>query len=301
MPTLATLDDAMRRSGRLVPAVNRLGGGMIATTGPNQPLRVVGADAVVYQLRQPSGRSFALRCLLTDHPEPGLPERYRGLASAPAVTKLRESPSSPVVGSVHYFADGLSLAGADFRSLHHPIMAMDWVDGSTLIAAVDRACRAGDTQRLDALAGAWLAAVDDLEAAGFSHGNLTADNVMVRADGRVVLVDYDTAFWPGSARPSSTESTPGYRHPAGLSTGPDRRDRYPSLLIYASLRALAHWPDLREEYGDAAETSGGALLFAPRDLADPDGSALFRAQRSIQDPPTRALIGILGEASHHRP
>ncbi|MGH2531989.1 MAG: hypothetical protein ACRDJW_06735 [Thermomicrobiales bacterium] len=301
MPTIATLDDAMRRSGRLVPAINRLGGGMIAMSGPIQPLRATGADAVVYQLRQPSGRSIALRCLLIDHPEPGLAERYRGLASAPAVAKLRESPSSPVVGNVHYIADGLSLPGADFRSLHHPVMAMDWVDGPTLIESVDRACRAGDSDLLEALADAWLAAVDDFEAAGFSHGNLTADNIMVRSDGRIVLVDYDTAFWPGSARPASTESTPGYRHPAGLTTGPDRRDRYPALLIYASLRALAHWPDLREEYGDPPETAGGVLLFAPRDLADPHDSALFRTLRSIQDPPTRALIGILGEASHHRP
>ena len=61
MPTLAALDDAMLRPGRAVPAVNRLGGGAIAMAGADQPWRMVGATAVVYQLRQPSGRVFALR------------------------------------------------------------------------------------------------------------------------------------------------------------------------------------------------------------------------------------------------
>src|SRR3712207_2909453 len=65
MPTLAELDAAMLRPGRSVPAVSRLGGGTIAMAGTDQPWRVVGQSAAVYQLRQPNGRVLALRCPLT--------------------------------------------------------------------------------------------------------------------------------------------------------------------------------------------------------------------------------------------
>jgi len=46
MPTLTLLDDAMLRGGRMVPAINRLGGGQIAMAGSQQPWRVVGAESV---------------------------------------------------------------------------------------------------------------------------------------------------------------------------------------------------------------------------------------------------------------
>ena len=74
MPTLTHLDDAMLRAGRMVPAINRLGGGMIAMAGAT-PWRVIGNQAVVYQLRQSSGRVFALRCLLADTNDPALSDR----------------------------------------------------------------------------------------------------------------------------------------------------------------------------------------------------------------------------------
>jgi serine/threonine protein kinase len=300
MPNLTTIDDAMRRPARMVPGIQRLGGGRIALAGPNQPWRVAGADAVVYQLQQPSGRNLALRCFLADHPEPGLAERYRGLASQPTIKKLRAAPGSPLVGDITYIADGLTLPAADLRSVHLPLVAMDWVDGPTLLNAVDDACRAGDRAYLEQLAGAWLDAVDLLDSTGFTHGDLTGDNLLVSPNGQIVLVDYDTAFWPGAARPSVTDATPGYRHPAGL-PGPSHRDRYPGLVIFASLRALSQWPELREQFGDPAGTRNGALLFGAHDLANPDESKLFAALRSLVDPPTRALIGVLREASKMRP
>jgi serine/threonine protein kinase len=300
MPNLTTIDDAMRRPARMVPGIQRLGGGRIALAGPNQPWRISGNDAAVYQLQQPAGRNLALRCFLADHPEPGLAERYRGLASQPTIKKLRAAPGSPLVGDITYIPDGLTLPTADLRSVHLPLVAMDWVDGPTLLNAVDDACRAGDRAYLEQLTGAWLDAVNLLESAGFTHGDLTGDNLLVSPNGQIVLVDYDTAFWPGAARPSVTDATPGYRHPAGL-PGPSHRDRYPGLVIFASLRALSQWPELREQFGDPPGTRDGALLFSAHDLANPDESKLFAALRSLIDPPTRALIGVLREASRMRP
>ncbi len=296
MPTLTLLDDAMLRPGRMVPAVNRLGGGTIAMAGSTQPWRVVGTNAVVYQLRQSTGRVIVLRCFLEDELEPTLGDRYMGLASDQNLRRLRGLPHSPIVGGLAYLADGLTFPAADFRSAHLPIVAMDWVMGPTLIAAADRACRAGDRQYLANLAAAWLTMVDALAESDFAHGNLTGDNAMVRAREGIALVDYDTASWPGSPAPPMSDQVPGYRHPRGVASRPERRDDFTALMIYTSLRVLAQWPDLREEHGDPPSKLGGLLVFSPKDLTNPDSSRLFGKLRVIDDPEVQALVGILREA-----
>lgn len=301
MPTLTLLDDAMLRAGRMVPAVARLGGGSIAMAGSQQPWRVVGSEAVVYQLRQANGRVLALRCLLSDTPEPSLADRYRALSSEGARRHLRAGGASAIVGQLTYMADGLTLPGSDFRSDVFPIISMEWVMGATLIAAVDRASRARDHQYLGALAQAWLAAMESLHQIEFVHGNLTGDNALVRPREGIALVDYDTAFWPGAPVIKHLESRPGYRHPRGVTSDPERRDDFAAFIIYASLRILALWPDLRDEHGDPASQLGGTLLFSARDLANPDGSALFGKIRVIDDAEVQALVASLRDTCRRRP
>lgn len=279
----------------MVPAVNRLGGGTIAMAGSSQPWRVVGNSAVVYQLRQPSGHVIALRCFIEDDLDPTLDERYRALANEQSLRRIRSLPHSPLVPNLSFFPEGLTFPAADFRSTHLPIVAMDWVMGPTLIAAADRAARAGDRNYLIALAAAWLTAVDALAEVEFAHGNLTGDNALVRAREGIALVDYDTASWPGSPKPPASDLLPGYRHPRGIASRPERRDDFTALVIYTSLRVLGQWPDLRQEHGDPPSKLGGLLLFSPKDLANPDSSKLFGKLRVIDDPEVQALIGILRE------
>ncbi|MGI8476890.1 MAG: hypothetical protein ACR2OO_11020 [Thermomicrobiales bacterium] len=300
MPTLTLLDDAMLRAGRMVPAVNRLGGGTIALTGSSQPWRIVGTEAVVYQLRQATGRVVALRCLLADTHDPAISDRYRALANDTAGKRLRNVEGSPIVGGISFLADGLALPGKDFRSAAQPVIAMDWVMGPTLTAAMDRACRGGDQPYLLALAEAWRTAMGVLRAAGFAHGNLTGDNAMVRPREGIALVDYDTAHWPGAPDSSIPEPPPAFRHPRGQVGSPERRDHFASFLIYASLRVLAAWPALRTEHGDPASEPGGALLFSAKDLANPDGSTLFGKIRVIDDAAVQALVSVLRETCQSR-
>lgn len=295
MPTLTLLDDAMLRANRMVPAVNRLGGGTIAMAGSSQPWRVVGNSAAVYQLRQSSGHVIALRCFLSDDLDPTLDERYRALANDSQLRRVRSAPHSPIVPNLGYFSEGLTFPGSDFRSTHLPLVTMDWVMGPTLIAAADRAARATDRNYLIALAAAWLTAIDTLADGQFAHGNLTGDNALVRARDGIALVDYDTASWPGSPKPSVADQLPGYRHPRGIASKPERRDDFTAFLIYTSLRVLGQWPELRQEHGDPPSKHGGFLIFSPKDLANPDGSKLFGKLRVIDDPEVQALIGILRE------
>ena len=300
MPTLEQLDGALAQSARQVPAIARLGGGTVPQTDAGHPWRILGGEAVVYQLRQPTGRVLALRCPLSDTFDQRQADRYRALSAYLAHPGTRSA--LPLASSVAYVEDGLTLAGADFRSAPAPVVAMDWVMGPTLLSAVDRACRADDRPYLAALADAWRALAEGLDRAEFAHGDLAADNVLIESGGRIILVDYDTCHWPGADLDISQPGTAGYAHPHfDPRVDPRYRDAYSTLVTYVALRALATRPDLRQRGGDGPTAVGGALLFSAVDLANPEGSTIFGLLRGLGQPAVEALAQTLRGACKAAP
>ncbi len=296
MPTIATFDHAMLRPGRNLAAFRALGGGSISMSGADQPFRIAGNDAVVYRLENAAPGYVALRCFLTDRLDNAVLARYQRLSKDSTLRRLRSSEHSPLVQFVHLFAEGLMLPGPDFRSLSEPVIAMEWIEGPTLIEAVDRAARQGEKRVLNALANSWLRAVSANREVEFSHGALTGQNVMVDLERGPVFVDYDTAWWPGAVSISKAKPPAAYSHPRGVASAPERRDDFAALLIYTSLRALALDPSLREEFGDSPARIDGAILFAPSDLAHPGKSKLFDRLRQLPDDEFQGVLGILREA-----
>lgn len=296
MPTVATFDHAMLRPGRNLAAFRALGGGSIAMSGAHQPFRVAGSDAVVYRLENAAPGYVALRCFLTDKLDSAVLARYQRLSKDATLRRLRAPAHSPLVQFVHLFPEGLLLPGPDFRSLPEPVIAMEWIAGPTLIEAVDRAARQGEKRVLAALANSWLRGVIANREVEFSHGALSGQNVMIDLDRGPVLVDYDTAWWPGAVSVSKQKPPVAYAHPRGVAPAPERRDDFAALLIYVSLRALALDPTLRDQHGDPPARIDGALLFAPSDLAAPTKSKLFGRLRQVEDVEFQAMLGILREA-----
>jgi hypothetical protein len=279
MPIVSDLDAAMLQPARSVPAVRRLGGGMIRLNDAGQPLRAVGRDAVVYELRTPSGRILVLRCFLRPDAQRdrALAQRYEALRGDPRLEQLR-SAGGTLPRDVHWIAEGVAFAGPNLHQVTAPLVAMERVPGRTLIQTVDRLCREGQVEPLALLADVWLATVTRLEEAGFVHGDLAPDNLIVRPDGSIALVDLDTATWPSFAKTTAPgASNPAYAHPHGAPLDPARRDRFPALILWASLRILARHAGLRERWGDRPDQGGAALLWSRNDLRQPSRSALFAA------------------------
>jgi hypothetical protein len=303
MPILSDLDAAMMQPALSVPALRRLGGGSIRLNDAGRPLRAVGRDAVIYELRTPDGRILALRCLLD--PEPGrvgaLAERYTALGADPRLEGLRGAGGALPRG-IRWIGDGIALPGPDLRRVTAPLIAMERVPGRTLLRAVDRLCREGQTEPLALLADAWLSTTTALEAHGFSHGDLAADNLMVRPDGTIALVDLDTAVWPlVSPPPGHASGTLAYAHPDGATRDPARRDRFPALLIWASLRILARQPELRQRWGDPPERYGGALLWSEDDLRRWRRSSLVAALDALEDAALAPLLEVVRRALRFPP
>ena len=298
MSILSDLDAAMAQPARSVPAVRLLGGGAVRTDDSGRPLRAVGRDAVVYELRMPTGRIVALRCHLRPDPrrDRALAERYSALGADPRLEGLR-GPLGPLPRGIRWVPDGIILPGPDLRQLDVPVMAMERVPGRTLTRTVDRLCRERRPEPLVLLADAWLATAAALDATGFSHGDLAPDNIIVRSDGTLAVIDLDHAIWPGSpAAAFSVEGTASYAHPRGVPRDPARRDRFPALVVWASLRILARHPELRDRWGDSPDRHGAALLWSLNDLRRPGGSPLFANLAALHDPTLAPLIEVVRRA-----
>ena len=295
MPILSDLDAAMMQPARSVPAVRRLGGGLIRMNDAGRPLRAVGRDAVVYELRTPTGRILVLRCFLRPdaHRDRALAQRYEALRGDPHLGHLRAAGGA-LPRDIQWIAEGVAFAGPDLRQMTAPLVAMERVPGRTLMQTIDRLCREGQVEPLALLADVWLATATALEEAAFVHGDLAPDNLIVRPDGSIALVDLDTATWPAFADTTvPAASNPAYAHPRGAPLDPARRDRFPALILWASLRILARHAGLRERWGDRPDQDGAALLWSRDDLRRPSRSALFAALDALHEQEDEALGSLL--------
>ncbi len=301
MPTLADYDHAFSRGSRATPIVRRLGDGKTALLESGLPRRVVGSDAVVYRFDLALGGAIAVRCFLTSKISVRTEQVYRQAASPALFRRLRSPDHSPLVQRLAWIEDAVLLAGPDLHAEGIPAVAMEWIAGPTLFQAVDVATRKDQGALLGSVAQQWSDAMTSLREVGFAHGSLSPTNALLERERGVVLVDYDTAWWPGMATLTG-EATPfGYRHPRGVPAAPERRDEFAALVIYVSLRALSVHPELRSTYGGAVGVIDPPLLFDQHDIDEPGRSRLFDTLHHSSDREVSALTAILREAAESSP
>lgn len=157
-----------------------------------------------------------------------------------------------------------------------PFVVMPLVAGETLGARLEREEPCSPREAL-VLGRALLRSLDALACCGVTHGDLTPDNVLVRADGAVLLLDHEGLGAVGDPRPSRL--TEGYGEPGGLREASDDHRALVHVLAALTARtsppleapALAAWIDqLRAgELPEAAATLGWTLETSRTDGATP--------------------------------
>ncbi len=117
----------------------------------------------------------------------------------------------------------------------------EWTPGVTLDVAVVRAARTGDKTRLEELADAFDVLCRLLSAEEWAHGDLKPENIVVRDDGELTLIDCDGMWIPALAGQKAAElGTPGWCDPARTAAHFDKRiDDYSMMLVSARLRVIA--------------------------------------------------------------
>ena len=124
----------------------------------------------------------------------------------------------------------------------------------------------------------------------FAHGDLKPDNIIVREDGQLVLVDYDGMFVPAMKGQKSRElGSVDYRHPLRKEDVFNSSiDDFSIASIALSLKAISLKPELLNEFGAADR-----LLFSAKDYQNIGDSECLKAIQSLaNDVELAQLLGL---------
>ena len=208
------------------------------------PVMTGGNFAEVFKMKdERSGKFYAVKCFTKE--QEGRAEAYREIA------KELENVSSPYILSIRYLDKELFVDTDQTTETEFPVLLMEWVEGKTL----DKYLRENldDKYALEMLTYRFSQLAQWLIPQPFAHGDLKPDNILVREDGTLVLVDYDGMYVPAMKGQKARElGSPDFRHPQRTIDDFDYRiDDFTFLSIIFSLAAIAHDPELLEEFGAA--------------------------------------------------
>ena len=227
------------------------------------PIMSSGNFAVVFKMQAPTGEYHALKCFLRDQEERS--ERYRLIAE-----ELQYVQSTYLV-KFRYLESELFVDVPNTGGEEYPVLLMDWVDGIPL----DQYLKMFSYARYekDLLAYRFSLLARWLVTQPFAHGDLKPDNICVRNDGSLVLLDYDGMYVPALyGRKSLEQGSPHYRHPLRSTLPFDKHiDDYSLSLILLSLRAIALDETLYVRY-----SSSEYLLLSEQDQLNPYTSPIFK-------------------------
>ncbi len=197
-----------------------------------------GNSAAIFKYRDKDDRRRFLKCYIRPNPHLRTVYEYVERRRPAILPRVRLLPEEIYVHSLSGEAGWMD------------VVEGEWTEGTTLDAAAARAAKRDDKGRLEELAGAFDDLCRELMAEEWAHGDLKPENIVVKPDERLVLIDCDAMWIPALAGQKAAElGTPPYRHPERTAARFSKRiDDHPARLISAGLHALALTPELRAKY-----------------------------------------------------
>ena len=233
-----------------------------------EPYRSSGAFAVVFKMQDKrSGKYYALKCFTEE--QQGRAEAYRQIADE------LDLLASSYITSVKYIEKEL-FVDSNCEEDEFPVLLMDWVDGETMEAYIatnyqNQSAMSMLSYRFGKMA-AWL------RTQSFAHGDINPDNIIVRPDGSLTLVDYDEMFVPSmKGSQSPTIGTRDFSHPLRTVDDFDETvDDFSLASIALSLKAISMKTTLFDIYG-----ASDRLLFSENDYRNPSNSKVISALQEL--------------------
>ena len=250
--------DNLDKLSHLVPVLDKYG----------EPYRSSGAFAVVFKMKdEQTGKCYALKCFAEE--QEGRAEAYRQIAEE------LEYVDSPYITSVKYIEKEL-FVDSNCEDEEFPVLLMDWIEGETMETYI--AANYTDTHAMSMLCYRFCKMAAWLRSQSFAHGDIKPDNIMVRPDGTLTLVDYDGMFVPAmKGQKSPTIGTKDFSHPLRTIDDFDETiDDFALASIALSLKAISLNPSLLQTYG-----ASDRLLFSAADYIDLSKSKTFTALQGL--------------------
>ena len=275
---LAAIQDAhdnLDKLNHLVPVLEKHG----------EPYRSSGAFAVVFKMKdEQTGKCYALKCFTEE--QEGRAEAYRQIAEE------LEFVDSPYITSVKYLEKEL-FVDSNCEDDEFPVLLMDWIEGETMETYI--AENYTDSYEMSMLCYRFCKMAAWLRSQSFAHGDIKPDNIIVRPDGTLTLVDYDGMFVPAmKGQKSPTIGTKDFSHPLRTIDDFDETiDDFSLASIALSLKAISLDSSLLQSYG-----ASDRLLFSATDYLDLSKSKIFAAlQGLLADVEARTLLSMFLLAS----
>ena len=233
-----------------------------------EPYRSSGAFAVVFKMKDgQTGKCYALKCFTEE--QEGRAEAYRQIADE------LEFVDSSYITSVKYLNKEI-FVDSSCEEDEFPVLLMDWIDGETMESYIAENYQDNYTMAMLCYRFCKMAAW--LRSQPFAHGDIKPDNIMVRPDGNLTLVDYDGMFVPTmKGQKSPTIGTKDFSHP--LRTVDDFNetiDDFALASIALSLKAISMNSTLLDTYG-----ASDRLLFSESDYRTPSSSKAISALQDL--------------------
>jgi len=242
------------------------------------PVMTSGNFAVVFKMKdERDGKCYAVKCFTKE--QEGRTEAYRQIAD-----ELKKV-NSPYLTSVTYLEKELFVDTDQTQEEEFPVLLMDWVEGKTL----DKYLRENldDKYALEMLAYRFSLLAQWLIPQPFAHGDLKPDNILVREDGSLVLVDYDGMYVPAMKGQKARElGSPDFRHPQRTEDDFDEHiDDFPLVSILVSLKAISIDKTLLHKFG-----ASDRLLFSQKDYREISKCDLFKCLFPSEDVELNSLF-----------
>ena len=233
-----------------------------------EPYRSSGAFAVVFKmLDKRTGKYYALKCFTEE--QEGRADAYRQIADE------LDMVDSSYITSVKYMEKEL-FVDSQCEEDEFPVLLMDWVEGETMEAYIsanyhNQSDMSMLCYRFGKMA-AWL------RSQSFAHGDVKPDNIIIRPDGYLTLVDYDGMFVSSmKGCKSPTIGTKDFSHPLRTVDDFDETiDDFSLASIALSLKAISMNSTLLDTYG-----ASDRLLFSEKDYRTPSNSKVISALQGL--------------------
>ena len=233
-----------------------------------EPYRSSGAFAVVFKMKdEQTGKCYALKCFTEE--QEGRAEAYRQIADE------LEFANSAYITSVKYL-DKEIFVDSSCEEDEFPVLLMDWIDGETMENYIAENYQ--DNYAMAMLCYRFCKMAEWLRSQPFAHGDIKPDNIMVRPDGNLSLVDYDGMFVPSmKGCKSPTVGTKDFSHPLRTVDDFDETiDDFSLASIALSLKAISMKSTLLDTYG-----ASDRLLFSEKDYRNPSNSKVISALQEL--------------------
>ena len=233
-----------------------------------EPYRSSGAFAIVFKMKdEQTGKCYALKCFTEE--QEGRAEAYRQIADE------LEFVDSSYITSVKYLEKEI-FVDSSCEEDEFPVLLMDWIDGETMESYIAENYQDNYTMAMLCYRFCKMAAW--LRSQPFAHGDIKPDNIMVRPDGSLTLVDYDGMFVPAmKGQKSPTIGTKDFSHPMRTVNDFDETiDDFALASIALSLKAISMNSKLLDTYG-----ASDRLLFSENDYRNPSSCKAISALQEL--------------------